>query len=307
MSDTPVLSYKKPSSASSRQHQSSTPSHPSSPLPKSQFESPRISSATTSRQVLSRRKALQDFYNIHHQESQDTNIEELVSKPLISSSETTHNVNFNDPEQLSKFMKSTPVEEILKLRNSITNKLNSHDLAKKSIIYDNYYELIKLSQILGDLSKPKPVAKENALDGLGIFTNPPNELKTKTKEINDHDLDSIFTDLSKFINEDVQQFNTEFETVIKNLQKDFDNDDNDSASSIKGIAENSEIDKFPESINKQQLVKEVNLLLDEDAKNVKQESKNKILNDIQDILKSLNVHHDELLILQLNKLKSKFT
>lgn len=301
MSDTPVLSYKKPSSASSRQ-QSSTPSHPSSPLPKSQFESPRISSATTSRQVLSRRKALQDFYNIHHQESQDTNIEEL-----ISSSETTNNVNFNDPEQLSKFMKSTPVEEILKLRNSITNKLNSHDLAKKSIIYDNYYELIKLSQILGDLSKPKPVAKENTLDGLGIFTNPPNELKTKTKEINDHDLDSIFTDLSKFINEDVQQFNTEFETVVKSLQKDFDNDDNDSASSMKGIAENSEKDKFPESINKQQLVKEVNLLLDEDPKNVKQESKNKILNDIQDILKSLNVHHDELLILQLNKLKSKFT
>lgn len=296
-----MLSYKKPSSASSRQ-QSSTPSHPSSPLPKSQFESPRISSATTSRQVLSRRKALQDFYNIHHQESQDTNIEEL-----ISSSETTNNVNFNDPEQLSKFMKSTPVEEILKLRNSITNKLNSHDLAKKSIIYDNYYELIKLSQILGDLSKPKPVAKENTLDGLGIFTNPPNELKTKTKEINDHDLDSIFTDLSKFINEDVQQFNTEFETVVKSLQKDFDNDDNDSASSMKGIAENSEKDKFPESINKQQLVKEVNLLLDEDPKNVKQESKNKILNDIQDILKSLNVHHDELLILQLNKLKSKFT
>lgn len=296
-----MLSYKKPSSASSRQ-QSSTPSHPSSPLPKSQFESPRISSATTSRQVLSRRKALQDFYNIHHQESQDTNIEEL-----ISSSETTNNVNFNDPEQLLKFMKSTPVEEILKLRNSITNKLNSHDLAKKSIIYDNYYELIKLSQILGDLSKPKPVAKENTLDGLGIFTNPPNELKTKTKEINDHDLDSIFTDLSKFINEDVQQFNTEFETVVKSLQKDFDNDDNDSASSMKGIAENSEKDKFPESINKQQLVKEVNLLLDEDPKNVKQESKNKILNDIQDILKSLNVHHDELLILQLNKLKSKFT
>ena len=296
-----MLSYKKPSSASSRQ-QSSTPSHPSSPLPKSQFESPRISSATTSRQVLSRRKALQDFYNIHHQESQDTNIEEL-----ISSSETTNNVNFNDPEQLLKFMKSTPVEEILKLRNSITNKLNSHDLAKNSIIYDNYYELIKLSQILGDLSKPKPVAKENTLDGLGIFTNPPNELKTKTKEINDHDLDSIFTDLSKFINEDVQQFNTEFETVVKSLQKDFDNDDNDSASSMKGIAENSEKDKFPESINKQQLVKEVNLLLDEDPKNVKQESKNKILNDIQDILKSLNVHHDELLILQLNKLKSKFT
>ncbi|CAG84550.2 DEHA2A06226p [Debaryomyces hansenii CBS767] len=301
MSDTPVLSYKKPSSASSRQ-QSSTPSHPSSPLPKSQFESPRISSATTSRQVSSRRKALQDFYNIHHQESQDTNIEES-----ISSSETTNNVNFNDPEQLLKFMKSTPVEEILKLRNSITNKLNSHDSAKKSIIYDNYYELIKLSQILGDLSKPKPVAKENTLDGLGIFTNPPNELKTKTKEINDHDLDSIFTDLSKFINEDVQQFNTEFETVVKSLQKDFDNDDNDSASSMKGIAENSEKDKFPESINKQQLVKEVNLLLDEDPKNVKQESKNKILNDIQDILKSLNVHHDELLILQLNKLKSKFT
>lgn len=305
MSDTHVLSYKKPSTASSRQ-QSSTPSHPSSPLPKSPVESPRIPSATTSRQVLSRRKALQDFYNIHHQE-QDTHKEELASKPLISSSETKHNVNFNDPEELSKYMKSTPVEEILKLRNSITNKLNSHDLAKKSIIYDNYYELIKLSQILGDLSKPKSVAKENVLDGLGIFTNPPSELHTKTKEINDHDLDSIFTDLSKFINEDVQQFNTEFETVVKNLQKDFDSCDNDSASSIKGIAENPEIEKFPQSINKQQLVKEINLLLDQDPKNVKQESKSKILNDIQDILKLLNVHHDELLILQLNKLKLKFT
>lgn len=304
MSDTPVLSYKKPSSASSRQ-QSSTPSHPSSPLP-SQIESPRISS-TTSRQVLSRRKALQDFYNIHHQESQDTNVDELASKPLVSSSETFYNVNFNNAEELSKFMKNTPIEEILKLRNSITNKLNSHDLAKKSIIYDNYYELIKLSQILGDLSKPKSVAKENAMEGLGIFTNTPNEPTTKTKEINDHDLDSIFTDLSKFINEDVQQFNTEFETVVKNIQKDFDNDDSDSASSIKGIVERSEVGGFPENINKQQLVNEVNVLLDQDPKDIGQDSKKKILNDIQDILKSLNIHHDELLILQLNKLKSKFT
>ena len=303
MSDTPVLSYKKPSSASSRQ-QLSTPSHPSSPLP-SQVESPRISS-TTSRQVLSRRKALQDFYNIHHQESQDTNIEKLTLKPLISSSEAIHDVNFNNAEELSKFMKNTPVEEILKLRNSMTNKLNSHDLAKKSIIYDNYYELIKLSQILGDLSKPKSVAKENVLDGLGIFTNTPNEPITKTKEINDQDLDNIFTDLSKFINEDVQRFNTEFETVVKNIQKDFDNDD-DSTSSINGIAERSEIGEFPENINKQQLVKEVNVLLDQDPKNFGQESKKKILSDIQDILKSLSIHHDELLILQLNKLKSKFT
>lgn len=301
MSDSPVLSYKKPSTSSSKQT-SANPSHSSSPLPQG-----GQSASSTTRQVLSRRKALQDFYKIHQQDLQDDNKEDNLEKQSLRNTiEKPTGINFNDSDELSEFMKTTSIEDILKLRNSITNKFNSHDLAKKSIIYDNYYELIKLSQILGDVSKPKSVTRDTALEGLGIFSSQSPENQTKTKEIKDNDLDNVFKDLSDFISGEVQEFNTDFESLVNNLQSKFSTLDDKSISSVEGIPDKPEIIKFPESIDKKQLLVEINLLLDKDILNLNQESRNQIFNSIQDLLKILNVHHDELLILQLNKLKSKF-
>lgn len=305
MTDSPILSYKRPSTASSKQI-SNPPSHPSSPLPNSQINSPKIPpSNPTSRQVLSRRKALQDFYNIHHQEITGYDDDEK-KQTLDGSTEELKEVSFNNPDEFSKFVKSTSIEDILKLRNSITNKQNSHDLAKKSIIYDNYYELIKLSQILGDLSKPKPPPKDDSLDSFKIFTDTDTETKTKTKEIEDDYLDSVFNDLTSFIERDVSRFNSDFDSVISSLRDDFE-DDNDSSASVKGMVEPSTTKTFPQNINKIQLVKEINALLNIDSNNVDKTLKDTILADIQKILKNLSKKYDELLILQLNELKSKFT
>ena len=64
--------------------------------------------------------------------------------------------NLNDIDNL---IKTAPIEEILKIRNDLSAKLNSSNQTKKSIIYDNYYELIKLSNTLSDLSTSKPRKK----------------------------------------------------------------------------------------------------------------------------------------------------
>ena len=67
-------------------------------------------------------------------------------------------------------IKTAPIEEILKIRNDLSAKLNSSNQTKKSIIYDNYYELIKLSNTLSDLSTSKP-RKKSVSTGLKIFAD----------------------------------------------------------------------------------------------------------------------------------------
>lgn len=332
MSTTPVLSYKKPSLARTSTG-SRTPSQPNSPL----LSSPRIpsqgSSSGTGRKVLSRRKALQDFYNIERQkqaENESNNQDNdgtglginVGDEPLKTDAQTPtilkrkqQNIDLKDPELLNKFIKENSIQDILRLRNSITNDLNSHDSAKKSIIYDNYYELIKLNQVLGDLSKSKPSDTNTSLAPSSNHDLQNLELYKKDKNnshsITDAYIDTVFNDLSNFINEEADGFSDDFESVARRFQDDYTS--SDSNASVKGIMESEdEIEpgikansKFPESIDKINLVNEISVLLGND-KTLLDSTKKTYKDSIQNILRNLDGHKDGLLILQLNEIKKKF-
>lgn len=305
----PVLSYKK--SSSGRGGPNSNSQATSSPLSKSsspRINSPRIESsgAHAGRKVLSRRKALQDFYNIQQQQQEEQQGEQGKDEDSKSKEEepvSDSKVDFSDPQQLNQFIKRSSLKDILKLRNSITNDLNSQDLARKSIIYDNYYELIKLNHVLGDLTKAKTVAEPDsasqALESLKIYTQ--NEQAAK-ETISDDYIEDIFTDLISFVDEETSQYNKSFKEVVEDFQ--LDSVDTDSVSSIKPIVEKPP--KFPSSVDKTQLVKEINVLLANDSIKRDPELNKSYLDHIQTILKGLDHQKDELLILQLNDLKRRF-
>lgn len=271
MPDTPILSYKKPSSQAGTAI--STPVLPSPPV--SQLSPPKASS----RKVLNRRKALQEFYNIQQQQEKEIEstgnhkpTEEEGAPTIASSPKAT----LTDPDALAKFTKTSTIEDILRLRNSITNKLNSHDLAKKSIIYDNYYELIRLSETLDTLTNP-------------------NE-KSLAPADQPESIEAIFDDLHTFITTESAKFDAPFETVVDTLKQDISElKVSDSTASIVGLRDEKQ---FPE-LDNEGLAREVDLLLDSDIKN------ERIVEDIQKVLKELNVQKDGLLILQLNEVKRK--
>ncbi|ODV81968.1 uncharacterized protein CANTADRAFT_45412 [Suhomyces tanzawaensis NRRL Y-17324] len=283
MPDTPVLSYK-------RQPNSRTSSPALGSQSPAQISSPNLAT----RKVLSRRKALQEFYNIQKQEEEAKKQEEdpeSKQDDARQTSSTIDNVDLEDPKQLETFIKTSKIEDILKVRNSITNNFNSHDLAKKSIIYDNYYELIKLSQTLGSLSNPAPPKK--SLRGLGVF----EEDKPETSE--DY-VDSVIGELTRFISEDTAQFSGDFKEVIQNLRQDIQ--EVDSNTSIIGISEEYDKTDAYNAIDRSAFAEEISGLLDGNY-----QDKTVVLDQIQKLLEKLDVHKDELLIIQLNDLRKKIS
>lgn len=110
----------------------------------------------TARKVLLRRRALQEFYSLKETEAQPSvDVEELI--------------------------KTGDAAELLRVRNQAAGRLNLHDLQKKLIIYDNYYELIKLNNVLSQLDSE---------DGRGLFG-----------------------EIEAFFNEEAPKFNRDFELV----------------------------------------------------------------------------------------------
>ncbi|CAI5760509.1 unnamed protein product [Candida verbasci] len=186
-SSTPILSYKTPSS------------DVNSPI-----SSPNVSSTNlekTNRKV-SRRKALHDFYHIKEQPTQPVETEE-------SKKDSIEDVNLNDPENIKKFINNASNLELLKFRNMLSLKLSSSNQTKKSIIYDNYYELIKLSNTLGELSeiKPKSELPKSKLSGFGIYEEQP--------ELDQNYIDDTLNELSNFIQNESVKFQGTFEDVVK--------------------------------------------------------------------------------------------
>lgn len=319
MSSTPVLSYKKPSTVNKSNSESNSSSHSPTPVA-SKPGTPRLSSSSntstgvnTGRKILSRRKALQEFYHIQGLQKSEKleNDNTNQNKEAKQDNDNKQKIDFTNPDTLRQFVKESSIEEILKVRNSITNDLNSHDSAKKSIIYDNYYELIKLNQVLGDLSKSKvpsePVqSNEDINKGFKNLSLQVNEKANKPSayQISETYLDDVFNDLSSFIKQQSDQFDHPFEKVIENLQQDMD--DSVSNSSITGIIEKEPVPKYLKNINKEELIKELTALMG-NARLVQDDSVKKTYKEsIQKVLKTLDNEKDELLILQLNDLKKKF-
>lgn len=289
------------------------------------------------RHVLSRRKALQEFYHLQQQQQQkqqeqqqqqthkDTeqdqqsysqDVQSSTLNPQDSSSfntsssrkeSLTRGINFDDTEQFEQFIKNTPIQDILKLRNSITTNLNSHDSERKAIIYDNYYELIKLNETLGSLSKPM-VPSDDVNNFVGFKkTSTADEAQIKDTKIasNKSSLLDSLDDLQQFISNRTKTYHGNFPDVIKNLQQEYqDAPDSKDDSSVHGILnETDEILKFPDSIDKSRLITEINQILSNNI-NMEQSKKAQLNAEIEKIISNLNPEKDELLIVQLRSIKN---
>lgn len=269
------LSYKKP-----RNDGSASPRVPDQRTGGSGSSSPANNKPTETRKVSSRRKALQEFYHLQKQ-NQETPDPETASEPTKAPNtdrkqSITNGIDFDDAESFKTYVKNTPIEEILKLRNTITGDLNSHDLEKKAIIYDNYYELIKLNDTLKNISNPKPASfmdTEQKLDHNAIL--------------------GTLKDLETFVDNN-KVFNNTFPEVLDELQKDYDGTDMASTASVDPIVQS---DNDIESIDRTQLIKEVDLLLSSPLKG------EKISKKIDVMIKSLKPS-DELLINQLKSIQA---
>lgn len=271
------LSYKKPRNDS----RSTSPQVAQAELPATPTgsNSPVIKNDST-RKVSSRRKALQEFYHLQKQQNQEVPTIEVQSEAPQTTDRKqsiTNGIDFDDAESFKAYVKNTPIEDILKLRNTITGDLNSHDLEKKAIIYDNYYELIKLNDTLKNISNPKPT---NIMDTLEKLDH--NAILTTLKEL------ETFVDDNKV-------FNNPFPKVLDELQKDYDGADMASTASVDGIIES---DNIADSIDRTQLIKEVNLLLSGPI-----QSNDKVSQKIESMIKSLKPS-DELLINQLKSIQA---
>lgn len=297
MAETPPISYRKPTPTSIQ-----TKSLPSSKL-SSPFASPALSetpqSDSKNHPFLSRRKALQDFYSINEPESSQGDSgrgQDFDTSNLSSGIEKFTNNGTDEYLDL-------PIEEILKLRNSISFTLNSYDLTQKSLIYDNYHELISLSNTLRDFSLPRPQkSKPQLLESFGISVPSDGEEKSE-KETSGDFIEDTLTDLRSFVGSKVKRFSSDFESLIQGLQQEFkEGSEADSSASVESIKENQEQDNLPDSLDKNMFVKELNSLLQND-KNMAAEKKEKYVSDIQNCLSELDIHKDELLIIELNEIK----
>lgn len=253
----PILSYKKGQKVPkiSVTHEMSSPQLL---IEQSRVSSPIVSAPGTptlggTRKVSSRRKALQEFYNLQEADSSkaesvgkeedgekekengengnrqiiETSTQDGIGIGIgidIAEKEAIHKVDVDslaDPAQLEKYIKSATIGDILKLRNSAANKLNHHDVEKKSIIYDNYYELIKLSQVLSNLDVDTAVKSK-------ITDDVHDEPKVSDKYVND-----VLGDLQVFLQDEGAVYNLEFVLVVETIRNTMD--DADSVASVQGI------------------------------------------------------------------------
>lgn len=216
ISPEPILSYKR------------TPRQPTSPS----VASPKMASIeslqllpnnsaptdhTAQRKVLSRRRALQDFYRINPQSeggasepaeaavSGESPIEPSVPEKTLPLAEELAN-----DETYEQFVKTADIKDLLRVRNAAAEKVNLHDLKRKAIIYDNYLELIKLNQILGDIN-----------DELAEF------------HVNSQYIDKSLAQLRDFLETEALVFNQSFPDVVASVCASID--DLDSVASLVGL------------------------------------------------------------------------
>ncbi|PSK40793.1 hypothetical protein C7M61_000448 [Candidozyma pseudohaemuli] len=233
---TPVLSYKKRTQRQDGKNAAQDPNL-GSRLPRistqsissSAPESPSAPSTPTlggSRKVSSRRKALQDFYKLHQEKAEGSNEAPATpSEPKEEEEKTTEEAtlteDLDDPSNIEEFIKTASASQLLKVRNKASGKLNFHDSEKKSIIYDNYYELIKLNQVLSDLSgkeRKRPVLDEEQKD-----------------VVTDEHLQKAMDELTTFLNDKASRFNQDFTLVVNSFSTESRR--SDSLASIQAIKE----------------------------------------------------------------------
>lgn len=133
--------------------------------------------------IKEQREALKNFYKLQQQKRDDDEIPQVQQN---SSSFTLNDIDPPDIEDIDEFIAREPYLNILKVENKVLDRLNSSKSEIQSIIYNNYYELIKINNVLEDLTKP--------IDG-----------KVYLESINDN-LDTIRSNLAKIKSADIDIF-----------------------------------------------------------------------------------------------------
>ncbi|EER30939.1 hypothetical protein CTRG_05391 [Candida tropicalis MYA-3404] len=317
MPDSPVLSYKKPSqnNNSSRRVSSSVPStpnlsQPDSPIGSQHFQSPSsidsprssISTIPTTRKVSSRRKALQEFYHLNQNNNHDDDPNSSSSSSSQIGVTSVENLDISNPENIENMIKNSPIEDILKLRNSLSSKLNSSNQTKKSIIYDNYYELIKLSNTLADLSTARLPSKKESNLVFKLYTDDDDDSTTNKKEkemTKEEYVDKTLDELSDFVSTEGDKFNGSFKEVLDKLNSSVASD----SASILTLRDDDDDNDQLEQSEKQKIIDHINYILDlPNQADLDDTTKEEAIQDIKNILQENP--DNELLALQLTKIEN---
>lgn len=229
-----MLAYKKPNR---RTPKNSPLSATSSRFPDSEGTLGPVTNSEPTRKVLSRRRALQEFYKLQQGKADNTKSEHeaelndndgkdvtLVVAPSDGNAPESMPV-LKDPAELKKFLKTSSGIELLNVRNNSAGKLNHHDLGRKAIIYDNYYELIKLNHVLSNLSGEQK--KGSHLDE--DLNNTKEQPATEDYVVN------VLEEISNYFKTTASQFNEDFVSVVEGLSAQSRRAD--STASIQGIHE----------------------------------------------------------------------
>ncbi|CCE78187.1 Piso0_000804 [Millerozyma farinosa CBS 7064] len=309
MSESPIIAYKKPLKGVKDSPMTSKPASPSLGESSSSLSSPKLKGE---RKVSARRKALQNFYSLPSQSATDQDVKSESPSSAEVSKESDVNgatkeevLDFNivnDEKRLNDFLKKSSINDILRLRNAITDQSNSHESRKKSLIYDNYYELIKLSEILGELSHLKS-SQETESKGLGILKQNGEKIFANELDVNADYINNTLNDLQDFIKSDVETFTSDFNSIAKNQIET--SEDLDSNASIKTVKEDrNEAASTKYDVD---LLNEINTILNGNSSRIDKKTKENYIDAIQNCLKKLNVRTDELLIIQLNNIRKKLS
>lgn len=102
----------------------------------------------------SRRKALRDFYKLRDQQQRMLNDNENVSKekPQTNGKERVSEEHLKPleltPETFDEYVSKVDFVQLLLKEDEILEELGNNQSETKSIVYNNYYELIKINDIL---------------------------------------------------------------------------------------------------------------------------------------------------------------
>lgn len=124
------------------------------------------SKKSASETLREQRAALQNFYKLSQQgpttrvPPPSNSTEEVEKPPLFelpraSFTFSSAEINPIEIEDLDEFVKTEPYQNIIKAEVEALDSLNSSKSEIKSIIYNNYYELIKINNVLEDLVRPQ--------------------------------------------------------------------------------------------------------------------------------------------------------
>lgn len=103
--------------------------------------------------IKAQRDALKNFYKLKEQAQAPQS--QVKTHPHDASSVYVGDIDPSQIKDIKKFINEESYLNILKVENEVLDRLSNSKSEIKSIIYNNYYELIKINNVLEELLKPK--------------------------------------------------------------------------------------------------------------------------------------------------------